>query len=125
MRGEVVFVAVYALLLLAAAAGIARLGRVNSSAWSSRVLAGHRRQVGRRIADPEPADAGDWPHSEVPRFHVGMALVPVFAAAMLAAAELIRHHRPAEAVVLLVVLAVTARTGRVLQTRSGLLSGPS
>jgi hypothetical protein len=112
MRGEVVFVAAYALVLVLAAAGIARLGRVNSSPWASRVLAGHRRQVGAQVPDA-PTEVGtvDWPHSEVPRFHAGMALVPLGAAALLAVAELARHHRPVEVAVLLVVLALAVRVG--------------
>jgi hypothetical protein len=40
-----------------------------------------------------------------------MALVPLGAAALLAAAELARHHRPVEVAVLLVVLALAARVG--------------
>jgi hypothetical protein len=111
MHGEVVFVAAYALVLLCAAAGIARLGRVNSSPWASRVLAGHRRQVRDAGADSWSAD---WPHSELPRFHAGMALVPVVAGALLTVAELARHHRPAEVAGLLAVLALAALTARRL-----------
>ncbi|MGE5763839.1 MAG: hypothetical protein ACM3ZF_08180 [Mycobacterium leprae] len=117
IHGEVVFVALYALVLLAAAAGIARLGRVNSSPWASRVLVGHRRQ----LRDPAAAESwsADWPHSEVPRFHAGMALVPIVAAALLSVAELARHHRPAEVAGLLAVLALAGLTARRLIRPAG------
>lgn len=104
MRFETVFIAGYALLLLLAAAGLRRIGRVSTDPWSSRVLAAYRAQAREPL---EPATGADWPHSEVPRLHTAIAAVPCAAAALLCLAELVRHHEPA-AVVLLGPVAVLA-----------------
>lgn len=97
MRFEVGFVACYALVLLGAAAGLHRLGKRNTSPWTSRALAGHRRQA------PEPlpvTDPADWPHSDARRLHTLIALVIVTAVLTLAITEVVRHHRGAEVLVL-------------------------
>ena len=52
--------------------------------------------------------AADWPHSEVPRFHQGVAAVALVAAFVLTVANLVRHHRPIEIVVILGVLVLVA-----------------
>lgn len=103
MRADALFVAAYATALLALSASLHRLGRVRTDPWGSRVLAGHRRDTeDGRVGDR----AVDWPHSEVPRLHTGMALVAAAAATLLAAAEVLRRHHLAETVVLGSVLIV-------------------
>lgn len=101
MRPDSVFAAAYAIVLIAISAGLHRLGRVSTDAWRSRALAGHRRAT----SDPlVAAPVADWPHSEVPRLHTGIALVAASAATLLTTVELLRHHRPVEVVVLGAVL---------------------
>jgi hypothetical protein len=103
MTFEALFVAAYAGALLAAAAGLHRLGRMNSSPWASRLLAGYRRH-----APPSAVPRDDppgWPHSDAGRLHTAMALVAGLAALLLAGAALVRHHRPLEAATLTLVLA--------------------
>ena len=116
MHAEATIVGIYALMLLGGSAALHTLGQVSSSAWGSRVLAGYRRQV--RDA-PVPADRADWPHSEVPGLYTGVALVAAVAALVLATAELVRHHRPAEAGLLapvtLLALVVPTRLARRLR----------
>ncbi|HVQ96293.1 MAG TPA: hypothetical protein VMU51_35070 [Mycobacteriales bacterium] len=111
MRSEVAFVAGYAVILLAAAAVLHRLGRRNSAAWASPALAAYRRQFGA----PEPAPT-DWPHRDVGRLHTAVGLVAALAAGLLVTAELVRFHRLADAALLgpvgagtLVVVAYLAR----------------
>ncbi|NKZ05685.1 hypothetical protein [Actinomadura latina] len=100
MSFEAVFVACYALVIVLSALGLHRLGRRDSSAWTSRALAGHRRQA---PAPPETTPA-DWPHSEVGRLHTLVALIMAAASLTLALVELFRHHNAAE----LAVLGLTA-----------------
>lgn len=104
MHAEVVFVAGYAVFLLGLAWLLARLGRVNTDPWSSRALAGYRAQA---AEVPDRAEAQDWPHSEVPRLHTGLAVVATAAATLLPVAEAFRHHAPAE----LALLGPVACTG--------------
>lgn len=101
-----IFVAAYTAVLLGAAAGLHRLGRVDPSPWRSRVLAGHRRAVGAMPA-PHRSDP-DWPHSEVPRLYTGIGTVAAAAAAVLPAAVLVGYHRPAEVLLLGVAIGVAA-----------------
>jgi hypothetical protein len=54
---------------------------------------------GREIVRP----LDPWPHSEAGRFHRGLSLLMVGLAGMLLLVEVARHHRPAEAAVLLAV----------------------
>ena len=116
MHAEAAIVGSYALILLGGSAALHTLGRVSSSAWGSRVLAGYRRQV---KDAPAPADRADWPHSEVPGLYTGVALVAAVAALVLATAELVRHHRPAETGLLapVVLLAVVVTTWLVRRLR--------
>jgi hypothetical protein len=108
MRFEAGFVAGYALALLAAAATLHRLGRRNSTAWSSPALAGYRRQL-RRPAPPPT----DWPHRDVERLHTAIGVVAAAAGSMLVAAELVRLHGAAEIALLAPVgtLALTVTAG--------------
>lgn len=99
MRFEAVFLACYALVLVGAAGGLHRLGKMNTSPWRSRVLAGHRRQV----PGPPPTDGTDWPHSEAGRLNTLVALVTALSAVTLAIVGLARNHRPIEIAVLGVV----------------------
>lgn len=107
MSGEALFVAGYALGLLAVGAGLHRLGRVNTDAWSSRLFAGYRAQV---PDAPPAATAADWPHSEAPRLYTVIAAVAAVAALVLCAGEIARHHRPVEAAALLAVAAAAVVT---------------
>jgi hypothetical protein len=134
MRPEVAFIAGYATVLLLAALALHRLGRAaGAPVWRSRLLAGYRRADGRGDpADTEfgPADRAGWPHVEARRLHSGVAVVAASAALLLAGAEGIRHHHPAETVLLTAVagtaLAVLARLVRGLRRRRGgdAVSGP-
>ncbi|SNS51819.1 hypothetical protein [Actinoplanes regularis] len=97
MPFEVVFTAGYGLLLIAGAIGLHRLGRRDPSAWSSRMLAGYRAQ------HPEPTPAGPpdaFPHHDLGRLHSAVGAVACLAALLLTVAQLVRHHRPGEAVLL-------------------------
>ncbi|MBS2963594.1 hypothetical protein KGA66_11085 [Actinocrinis puniceicyclus] len=97
MSTEAGFVAVYLAALLVLVGVLELYGRQSTSAWASRVFAGYRRAV---PDAPEPADPEDWPHSEVRRFHGVLSALVVAVAIVLAAVELLRHHRPAELAVL-------------------------
>lgn len=52
-----------------------------------------------------------WPHSEAGRFHRGIACCVVFLAVLMPLAMLPSRHRPADAVVLLVVIVAVAGAG--------------
>ncbi|MHB9861526.1 hypothetical protein [Streptomyces sp. YIM S03343] len=101
MSAEILIVAAYVLVLLAVVAVLDLYGRQPTSAWASRVFAGYRRAVPEA---PEPAHPDDWPHSEVSRFHRVISLAVSGVAVVLTTAELVRHHRTAEAAVLLAVV---------------------
>ncbi|GIH68681.1 hypothetical protein [Sphaerimonospora thailandensis] len=98
MSGEVVFIAAYAVALLVVATVLEIYGRQPTSAWASRVFAGYRRAV---PDAPGPADPEDWPHSEASRFHQVVSLFVTVVAVALVAGELVRHHRPFEALTLI------------------------
>jgi hypothetical protein len=89
MTPDAVLLCVYPLVLLGAAMGLRTFGRLNTSPWASRVLAGHRRATGRPA---ERARDDDWPHSEVPRLYAAFALVAAAAATVLSLAGLLLHH---------------------------------
>jgi hypothetical protein len=55
-----------------------------------------------------------WPHSEAGRFHRGISLVIVALAVLILVVELIRHHDPAEAAVLVTLLVGCGLVGRWL-----------
>jgi hypothetical protein len=94
MPFEVGFVAGYALLLLAVAGVLHRLGRRNSAAWASPMLAAYRRQ--RAGPEPPPPSSTDWPHRDVGRLYTTVGLVAALAGGLLVTAESVRSHRPAE-----------------------------
>ncbi len=102
MHPEAVFLTGYALVLVAVAAGLASLGRRTAYPWSSKVLAASR-------PPHEDVDGeADWPHSEVPAFHLGVSGVVLAAALLLTTVSVVRNHDPIELVVQLAVLAVIA-----------------
>jgi hypothetical protein len=107
---EAAFVAGYALALLAIAAGVEWLGRRPTRPWASRVLAAGR-APDEHLAD----DGADWPHSEVPVFHLGLSGVVLAAAWLLTAVSVARHHDPIELLVQVVLLGlVTWRIVRLM-----------
>ena len=52
-----------------------------------------------------------WPHSEVGRFHRGLSLTLVLLAVLILAVEALRHHQPAELIMLGVLLFAVTATG--------------
>jgi hypothetical protein len=107
VRPEAVFVAGYATALLAGAVALHRLGRADRS------LA-HRFQDRRDRDGTETATDdrdSDWPHSEVPRFYTGIALVAAGASTLLSAGELLaRDHRTPETALLIIVFVLAVLT---------------
>jgi hypothetical protein len=109
------FVAAYAAVMLAVATGLHRLGRVNTSPWRGRVLAGHRRSVG--AVSAQHRGGPDWPHSEVPRLYTSIGTVAAAAATVLPAGVLLAHHRPAEVLLLGLAAGLAAwRLARLVAT---------
>lgn len=98
MGFEAGFFAGYALLLVGVAAGLHRLGKVNTTPWRSRTLGGYRRQ--HPVPEPPPTGEADWPHSEAGRVYTLVALVTTLAAVTLLIVGLARNHRPVEIAVL-------------------------
>lgn len=90
MHPEAVFLAGYALTLVAIAAGLEALGRRSTHPWASRTLAACR------PPDEPKRDVADWPHSEVPVFHTGLSGVALAAALALTIVSMARHHDPVE-----------------------------
>ena len=130
MHPEAIFLTGYALALVAVAAGLEAVGRRSADPQVSPLLAARRRtDPGPLDADPSPPLPSPdrtsdgrrsiasiaWLDADVPRLHRGLAVVAVAAALVLTSASTVRHHRPAELVVQLVVLAlITASTARLL-----------
>jgi len=100
---EAIFLAGYALVLVAVAAGLESLGRRSADPWSSRVLA-----ASRPPDRPKPQGQADWPHSEVPGFHLGVSGVVLAAALVLTTVSVVRNHRPVELAVQVALLALVA-----------------
>jgi hypothetical protein len=100
---EAAFLAGYATLLLAIAAGIESLGRRPTQPWAAKMLAAGRPPDQRRV-DHET----DWPHSEVPVFHLGLSGVVLAAALVLTATSGARHHDPIELLAQVALLGLTA-----------------
>ena len=114
MHPEAAFLSGYALVLVAVAAGLGRLGRRSTDPWSSRMLT-----ASRQSADAS-SDAGHepgWPHSEVPAFHAVVGIVALVAALVLVLVSLVRHHRPVEFVAQAGVLLVVGIRIAQLATR--------
>lgn len=57
-----------------------------------------------------------WPHSEVGRFHRGLSLTLVLLAGLVLVVEALRHHQPAELIVLGVLLVAVTTMGRHMLT---------
>ncbi|MFF6997945.1 hypothetical protein ACFY93_23705 [Streptomyces sp. NPDC008313] len=116
MSAETLLAAGYVSVLLVVVVGLEVYGRQSTSAWGSRIFAGYRRAVDDA---PTPATDADWPHSEVGRFHRALSMFVSLVAVVLAGAEAIRHHQPAEAVLLAAVAVphclLAARLGRRLR----------
>jgi hypothetical protein len=107
---EAAFLAGYAIVLVAVAAGVESLGRRPTRPWTSRMLAAAR-APDERLVD----DEGDWPHSEVPVFHLGLSGVVLAAALLLTAVSVARHHDPIELLVQAALLGlITWRIVRLL-----------
>jgi hypothetical protein len=103
MHPEAMFLAGYAVVLVAIAAGLEALGHRSAHPWSSRILAASRPpDVG------QPDGETDWPHSEVPVFHLAVCGVVLTAALALTAASFARHHGHVEIGVHLALLAFIA-----------------
>ena len=66
--------------------------------------------LGREIVRP----LDPWPHSEAGRFHRVIALLMIALSALILLVEVTRHHTPAEAAVLLGLLALIVLAGRWL-----------
>jgi hypothetical protein len=117
MTFETAFIAGYAVVLLLAALGLRRLGRVTTDPWSSRALAAYRASATNPV---EPATHEDWPHSEVPRLHSGLGAVACLAASLLCLAELVRSHDAVALAVLmpLALLAAAAAVRLAAETRA-------
>ena len=120
MHPEAAFLTGYALALVAVAAGIGSLGRRSTHPRASRMLAaGRSRAV--RPGDPEV----DWPHSEVPLFHLGVSAVVLAAAALLTAVSIARHRGPTELLAeLALLLVIAARTAHLLSALRALAARP-
>lgn len=111
MHPEAMFLAGYALSLALVAVGLEWLGRRSTDPWASRPLAACRpptEKASRQTADEGP----DWPHSDVPAFHLGLAAVALTAAFVITALSTVRHAGATELAVhsaLLVVISVRIR----------------
>ncbi|GAA0909059.1 hypothetical protein [Streptomyces thermoalcalitolerans] len=114
MSGEVTFVVLYSVALLGVVGLLEFYARQPTSAWASQVFAGYRRAV---PDAPQPAGPDEWPHSEVGRFHRALSLFVAVIAVLLVSAELVRHHRPLEALALVAVGAPHAVVVHRLQRR--------
>ena len=110
MHAEVLFVAGYALTLVALSAGLHRLGSLGSSPWRSPVLAGHRRAA----SEPPPPEDPGWTHAESSRLYDVIAAVAGVAAATITSGEAVRHHAWPELLLLVVVAGVGLGSSRRL-----------
>jgi hypothetical protein len=100
---EAVFLAGYAVALTLGAIGLEWLGRRSTDPWASPTLAHYKPPAGRASSD-EP----DWPHSEVPAFHLGLSAVALAAAFVMTALSAVRHPRPAELITHAAVLVIVS-----------------
>ncbi|MBQ0827140.1 hypothetical protein [Streptomyces tagetis] len=100
MSGEALLAAGYVVLLLLVAAGLSLYDRQSTGAWESRVFAGYHRATEQAPESPGP---DTWPHSEVHRFHGAVSVSVCVIALVLASAEAVRHHAPAEIALLAAV----------------------
>ncbi|WAZ25530.1 hypothetical protein STRCI_007034 [Streptomyces cinnabarinus] len=100
MSGETLLAAGYVTVLLLVVIGLDIYGRQSTGAWESRIFTGYHRSV---HETPEPVRPDEWPHSEVHHFHRAVSLFVSVVAIVLATAEAIRHHAPAEIALLVAV----------------------
>lgn len=107
MHPEATFLAGYSFSLTLIAVGLEWLVRRSTDPWTSRTLAACRPPTERPSHD-EP----DWPHSEVPAFHLGLAAVALVAALVLATVSAVRVVGPVEFVVHMALLAIVG-VGRI------------
>lgn len=118
MTFEAVFLSGYADLLLLAALGLHRLGRINPSPWAGRVLAGHRRRHPEAAVPRDDDPRRTWPLREQPRLHTGIALVATTAALVLGMVGLWRYRDATDTLLFSVpsvaALVVLHRLGRTL-----------
>ena len=121
MHPEAAFLAGYALVLILVAAGLGSLGRRPTHPWASRMLAASKPPAERPVNGDD-----DWPHSEVPVFHLGLSGVALAAAALLTAANVGRHHGPIELLAqLALLLLIAARTRRLISIHRAIASQPN
>lgn len=106
MRAETLFVAGYSLGLLAVAIGLSHLGRAIGRSQAGQPRGRRERHRGDDTTVPDPG----WPHSEVPRFYTGIALVAGGASTLLSGSALLTQHRPAETAVLVVAVVAAVLT---------------
>lgn len=118
MHAEAAFLAGYALMLVAVAAGLESLGRRSTAPWASRMLAASRPSDASQAGE----EAG-WPHSELPGFHLGVSGVVLAAAMLLTVASIVRHHNPTElAVQLPLLVLILKRIVRLLSRHRAFVS---
>lgn len=121
MHPEAAFLAGYSLVLVAVAAGIEGLGRRSTRPGASKVLAAAAPPI-----EPRDGPDPDWPHSEVPAFHLGLSAVVLAAALLLTAASISRHHDPTELLAQLPLLVlVGARIAHLVTSRRTLTQSPT
>lgn len=107
MHPEAAFLTGYALALTFVAVGLESLGRRSTDPWASRTLTACSPPT-QQLSPEEP----DWPHSEVPAFHLGLAAVALVAALVITVLSGVRHVRLTELVIhsaLLVIISVRIR----------------
>jgi hypothetical protein len=83
---EAAFLAGYSFSLTLLAVGLEWLGRRSTDPWASRTLAACRPPT-----HQPSSNKPDWPHSEVPTFHLGLAAVALVAALVIAALSTVRY----------------------------------
>ena len=101
MHTEAIFLASYAFLLTLIAVWFEWLGHRSTDPWASRTLA-----ASRPPAEKRTNEAPDWPHSEVPVFHLGLSAVVLTAASALVTVSAVRYVGAIELVVHVALLAL-------------------
>lgn len=91
MHPEAAFLAGYSLTLTLIAVGLEWLGRSSTDPWASRTLAACRPPI-----QQQPDEQPNWPHSEVPAFHLGLSAVALVAALVITTLSAVRYVGPIE-----------------------------